>query len=226
MKKWICILAGALAIVIVAAMLFCNIKPTYEREEILPGFKDWMDKNSFVPRMSQMNMLTLLEKIRYRGKSITEDEGWSLAYYDGDWGGGCQTSSEKFGFSNSYREAEDGKTATYSNSFFTQVNLDNLLLPFDIEIGEELYSILNRMDLPSVDKNTKEMTLLEDENTMLTFNNTSSSCFLLYTESSNIRLADGRISNVKRSVKLYFQDKNNKLLLNSITVSVAELYPI
>lgn len=225
MKKWICILAGGLAIAVLVVVIFCGIKPTYECEEILPGFKDWLDKNSFVPGMSQLNMLTLLEGIRYQGKPITEDEGWRLSYYDADWGGGCQTSGEKFGFSNSYREADDGKTATYSNSFFTKVNFDNLSLPFDVEIGEELYNILNRMGLQEIDENTNEMTLLKSENAELVFNNTSS-CFLLYTESSNITLTDDRVSNVKRSVKLYFQDKNSELLLNSVSVSVQELYPI
>ncbi len=213
-----------------------NTSPT----ENTADFSEYLDIEKFVQGLSQRDFISLMGKYSYEG--IPLSEGMGLMHYDGPDGGGCQAVDKYFGFSNDYTVAEDEKTATYSNRFYTGIPLDGLTLPYGITFDDDLSAVLQKLDFnidPEKDfasdmENAGTMTLQRDDGVSLTLIN----CLLLpglsgkplfdyelrYTEKYQATRSDGVLADVTRSVILSFTDENNKL--GKFEMSVCEVYEL
>ena len=202
-------------------------------------FTEWLDSEEFAPVMSQSKLLQKMDSYTYNGVSVNDA---AVGYfYDGQYGGGYSANVEEFGFNNDYTESQDGKTANYSNSFYTKVPLNGLVLPFGIEFGDTLYDALTKLEisqkLPSdfiADEGADSvMTLYQDERYTLVFNNlklskepieTDAPYELIFTENYTFTREDNRESNVTRTIKLAFEDDLNEL--HEFRVRINENYPL
>ena len=202
-------------------------------------FTAWLDSEGFVPSMSQSEIMQKMDIYIYNDESVNDA---TLGYfYDGKYGGGYSAFGEHFGFHNDYTASKNGKTADYSNSFYTKVPLDGLALPYEIEFGDTLRDALRKLGiaqkLPSnfiPDKGTDStMTLYQDERYTLVFNNftlskesieTDAPYELIFTENYTFTRGGGIESNVTRTIKFAFTSVTNKL--HEFSVKVNENYPL
>ncbi len=105
-------------------------------------FAKFLDREGFVKGMSQGQLLDLAEKYA---------EGLDPAivplffHYDGEYGGGCRASSALFGYENDYY-SKDGKVR-YTNSFYAEVEIEALVLPYGIKYGDRFGDVLDKLGI-------------------------------------------------------------------------------
>lgn len=194
-------------------------------------FSEYLDSINFTERLSQGDLLDILEKYSYNGKTITDE--MDIAFEDGMYGGGMSGGGKLFGFENDYTETQDYQYANYSNKFYTSVKLDGFSLPHGVKFEYTLDNVLQNLkpylNLPD-DLNQENIILYSDDKSVLELTNflvTSEnepnySYELKYTEIYKITLNDGREDNVTRCVSMRFTNGDNKLGL--FTVYVNENY--
>jgi len=222
----------------------CNIdhKHIFFSERITKNisFSGFLDGENFVAGLGQGDFLAQMGKYRYEGIKLSDSMG--LFHYDGEYGGGCGVNDKYFGFANDYMATEDGKSATYSNRFYTNIPLEGLTLPHGITFDDTLKTVLRKLgiiidlkeDSVSDKENTGKITLRSDGTSSLELTNCllSSDTIgkplydfeLKYTENYQTTRKDGRISDVTRYIIMSFTDDNNKL--GKFDVAVVEKYEI
>ncbi|MBQ7830286.1 MAG: hypothetical protein IJ345_08455 [Clostridia bacterium] len=197
------------------------------------SFAQFLDYEHFVPDISQGNYIYQMGNYSYDGTAITDLI--PLCHYDGPLGGGCEALGELFGFRNDYTEAEDGKSARYTNSFYTKVLLDSLTMPYDVTFEDTLTTVLQKLgfavdpykDFVS-DKDAEGiMTLYRDDKSSIVLKlaceTEAPSYELIYTENYTITSREITVF-VTRSVTLMFNNGENKLEM--LCVSVDEDYSL
>lgn len=205
----------------------------------IPAFTAWLDSEGFVPGLSQGEMIQKMETYTQNGESVANQ--LTGVHYDGYYGGGYAASGEGFGFRNDFQASENGKTADYTNSFYTRVPLDGLALPCGIEFEDTLRDVLDKLSIsadPSVSFTADEgsdtvMTLYRDERYTLVFKNFLLSkepievdipYELIFTENYTFTRESGRESNVTRTAKLTFTPEDK--VLHEFSVEVYENYKL
>ena len=203
----------------------------------ITAFTEWLDGEGFVPGLSQGEMIEKMDGYTHDGKSVANSA--ESLFYDGYNGGGYAASGENFGFRNDYQASDDNKTADYTNSFYTKVPLDGLMLPFGIEFEDTLQEAMSKIGIasdPSVnfiadEESNITMTLYRDERYTLVFKNWYLSTEpievdipyeLIFTENYTTTREDDRESNVTRTMKLTF--KPEEKTLHDFSVKVHENY--
>ena len=232
-----------LSLLMLIGLVSCNDVENANQNTVteldITAFAAWLDSEGFVPAMSQSKMLQKMDSYTYNDVSVKKA---TVGYfYDGQYGGGYSSNGENFGFHNNYTASQNGETADYSNSFYTQVPLDGLTLPFEIEFGDTLRDALTKMGisqkLPSdftPDKGEDSaMTLYSDERYTLVFNNlnlskepieTDAPYELIFTENYIFTRGNGKESNVTRTIKLTFTADQNEL--HEFHLQISENYPL
>ncbi len=198
-------------------------------------FSEYLDSINFIERLSQSDLLNILEKYSYNGKAITDD--MNIAHDDGLLGGGMFGGTKLFGFENDYTVTEDSQYANYSNEFYTRVKLEGFSLPYGVKFEYTLENILQNfkpyIDIPD-DLNKESIILYADDTTIIELSNYEAasknganvkySYEIKYTETYKTTLVDGREDTVTRCISMLFASGSNKLDL--LTVSVNEKYMI
>lgn len=197
-------------------------------------FTEFLDREGFVPGMSQGNLLGLSEKY---SEGLDESQIPAFYHYDGPYGGGCRGGGEIFGFTNDYH-AEKGKVR-YENSLYTKAELKNLSLPYGITFGDSIGDALEKMGIDrDIYKNTVishstdaydiNLTLYSQDGVTLVLTNWALSqapvetlyhFVLTYTETADTDRKDGKVT---RTVTLSFLDSENKL--GMVEMKVVENY--
>ncbi len=206
----------------------------------LTAFSQYLDNENFVPGLSQSEFIDQVDKYSCEGDPLSEIT--MGMYYDGDFGGGYKAMGEKCGYENYYVAANDRKTASYSNSFYTDIPLDDLTLPCGITFDDTLSTLLKKLgvnfdpkdDFISDKENEGTMTLKSDEgselklvNNLLLADESDKPLYdftLRYTEKYKTTRGDGKESDVTRTVIIFFTDENYKL--GRLELSVVERFDI
>lgn len=205
----------------------------------IPAFTAWLDSEGFVPGLSQGEMIQKMETYTQNGESVANQ--LTGLHYDGYNGGGYAASGEGFGFRNDFQASENGKTADYTNSFYTKVPLDGLHLPCGIGFEDTLHDVLDKLDInsdPSANFTADEgadtvMTLYRDDRYTLIFKNWYLSkepievdipYELIFTENYTFTRESGRESNVTRTIKLTFKPEEKTVY--DFSVEVHENYKL
>ena len=197
------------------------------------SFSKFLDEGDFAFRYSKES----LKKYYYDGKPITEQV--SDMEWEGHYGGGHRYDGYGFGFEHwGDRNVLEGYSYT-SYSFYTTVDLDGFTLPYLIDFGDQLSSVLMMMDIYSKphenfspdEEGGSVMTLLKDENSAVTLkscalepnynpNNLEGYSYIIqYTDTSN---PTENCEKISRSVRLYFSKSDNTFV--EIRVNVTEYY--
>ena len=198
----------------------------------------WLDSEGFVPEMSQSKMIEKMGSYIYNGETIAD--ATIGCFYDGPYGGGYDANGEYFGFNNDYTAADDGKTAVYTNSFYTKVPLDGLVLPFGIEFDDSLRNAMVKLGIAinltnfTTDSGTDNtITLYKDERYMLIFKNwnlskepitTDAPYEFIFMENYTFTRESNRESAVTRTIKLAFTPDEN--MLHKFSVEIQETYKL
>lgn len=197
-------------------------------------FTEFLDREGFVPGMSQGDLLDLSEKY---SEGLDESQIPMFFHYDGPYGGGCAASSEIFGYTNDYH-TENGNVR-YENSLYTKAELKNLSLPYGITFDDTLGDALEKMGIDrDIYKNTVishstdaydiNLTLYSQDGVTLVLTNWALSqapvetlyhYILTYTETSDTDRKDGSVT---RTVTLSFLNSENKL--GMVEMKVVENY--
>ena len=202
------------------------------------SFSEYLDNENFVAGLSQIYLDAQMEKYSYEGKNVSESV--NRVYSDGNYGGGVAAYGGHFAFFNEYRKAEDGKSATCANHFYTKVQLEGLTLPYGITFEDTITTVLQKLDIDmdpesdfvSDEENAGTMTLQSDGVSSLelikcrlltkTPKENSYDFELKYTETYHNTREDGRTSVVTRYVILSFTDGNSKL--DKLNMTIIEKY--
>lgn len=208
-----------------------------EERKVLSYLSQYLDDKNFVPGVSQSEFMTMVEGYVYNGTAVTDIIAG--VHYDGPKGGGWQASDDLFGFYNDYTVTDDEKHANYSNRIRTEVPLNGLPLPYDVEFGDALAKVFEIFGIEidphsefSPDKNSDtNMTLYSNDTATLVFQNLKLTkepadhelpFVLIYTETYEIQQDGGKTIVVDRVIRLSFDDSENSSLA-LVEVSVNEL---
>lgn len=176
-------------------------------------FAEFLDREGFVKGMSQGQLLGLAEKYA---------EGLDPAivpvyyHYDSKYGGGCRASSALFGYENDYY-AKDGRVC-YTNSFYAEVEIENLVLPCGIKYGDRFGDVLEKLGIDrnvyqknNSGTNLETLPLYNDGKATFTLVNwalTPAPVEMLYHYEL---IYTDKLDTLTRTVKLSFTDGENRL---------------
>ena len=202
-------------------------------------FSQFLDRENFVPSVSQGIFIDQMGKYSHDGTPITENVAGY--YYDGAYGGGYSSGGKLFGFRNDFT-AKD-KVAKYSNQLWTKVQLNGLELPYGIQLNDSLSDVFQKMEIGinpyngfSADEDSyTDMTLYRDGKVTFIFKDLKRTqepvefempYVLVYSEVYDIELSDGRPATVERTIKMSFWDKDAPQddVLGLVEISVTESY--
>ena len=230
-RKYI-ILAACIAVILAAVLVFIIIDSSINTTNI--NFAECLDASNMRPGMSQTELRDLSEQYSYKGKSLAELT--HTIYSDSMTGGGCKMTGEHFGFTNDYRVDEQG-FANYNNSFYTDVNLDGLILPYRIRFNDNLERVLQKIGLntdvlenftPDLDTENK-MTLLQNDHYSIVLTDHTRTAgepryayTIAYIEAQESIMTDGRSLNSTSMISLQF-DENCQLV--RFIISTKQYYP-
>lgn len=194
--------------------------------EVCASFGAYLDGENMISCLSQGEFLTQMEKYIYGGTKITELV--QIAMYGGEYGGGCTTLGNGFGFGDDYTISADGTYANYRISFHTEVALDAFSLPCGIEFSDTLAEVLKKIgieltfptDFISDADSVTAMTLYRDAKSSLTLYNgyaSDASCGIteyellypyqvIYRETYDTVRPDRRAAAVTRTATISFCD--------------------
>jgi len=212
-----------------------NINPEYAKT--INNFSKYLNKEGFVPGLSQSQFIELMEKYSYNGEKQT------IAQFDGLQGSGCLIYGEQYSGSNAYGTTLDKKYANYWNSFNTRVALDGLVLPYGLCFDDELSDVFRKINISLdpyggfvLDKDSNmDMTLLRDDKSTLVLSNktltkesteVNNSYELIYTETYQITRKDGSDATVTRTITFTFSSNESGNKLNSFNMKVNEYFPL
>lgn len=176
-------------------------------------FSDFLDREGFVKGMSQGQLLDLAEKY---AEGLDPAIVPVYCHYDGEYGGGCRASSALFGYENDYY-SKDGKVR-YTNSFYAEVEIENLVLPYGIKYGDKFGDVLEKLGIDrnvyqknNSGTNLETLPLYNDGKATFTLVNWALTPMpvemlyhyeLIYTD---------KLDTLTRTVKLSFTDGENRL---------------
>ena len=202
-------------------------------------FSQFLDRENFVPRVSQGTFIDQMEKYSHEGTPITKIVAGY--HYDGPYGGGYSAGGELFGFRSDF--ADKDKVAKYSNQLWTKVQLDGLELPYGIKLNDSLSDVFQKIGISinpyngfSADEiSYTAMTLYRDEKVTFIFKDLKRTqepvefempYVVIYSEVYDIELSDGRPATVERTIKMSFWDKDAQQddVLGLVEISVNESY--
>ena len=202
------------------------------------GFTDFLDAENFVHSSSQISFREQVEQYTYNGQLLKDV--LQVIYHDGLTGGGCSGKGEHFGYTNNYERKLFSRKVNYTNSFYTQVALDNLTLPYGIDFDDTITEVFEKMDVTldaeqdfvadDEKKDATIMTLYEEDGRTLVLRNylqdksTKKHTYnfvLTYQETFRSTRSNGKKTNVTRTVTLSFDTDD---ILSKMNVSVKENY--
>jgi hypothetical protein len=235
MKKMIVFL---LAVTLLGTTLIgCSPKKTLI-ETLDDGFTDFLDAENFVHSSSQISFREQVEQYTYNGQPLKDV--LQVIYHDGLTGGECSGKGEHFGYTNNYERKLFSRKVNYTNSFYTQVALDNLTLPYGIDFDDTITEVFEKMDVTldaeqdfvadDEKKDATIMTLYEEDGRTLVLRNylqdksTKKHTYnfvLTYQETYRSTRSNGKKTNVTRTVTLSFGTDD---VLDEMNVSVKENY--
>lgn len=193
-----------------------------------------LDRMGYVPGMSEGDFISLIEAYKYEGIDIMHYPDAVPAMYDAENGFGFLLIGEPFSGSYEFKKCDDGLHAEKKLGFIAKTELDGLTLPFGIEFGDALATVLAKLsiDLDLQDGFVSDpdkpgtMTLFSEgrkslklTDTLLRYAESDQSSgkplydFVLeYTEEYDATMTNGTAEAVTRSVALSFTDEeDNKL---------------
>ncbi len=176
-------------------------------------FAKFLDREGFVKGMSQGQLLDLAEKY---AEGLDPSIVPVYFHYDGEFGGGCKASGELFGYENDYH-AEDGKVR-YTNSFYSAVEIESLVLPYGIKYGDRFGDVLDKLGIDrnvyqknNSGTNLEKLPLYNDGKATFTLVNwalTPAPVEMLYHYEL---IYTDKTDTLTRTVKLSFTDGENRL---------------
>lgn len=224
-------------VMLLTALTGCSIPFGARDHKVLSDLSEYLNDIQFVPGLSQSKFISLIEQCTYNGTRLTEIA--LPMHYDGTTGGGLMGSVKEFGFRNEYKANDMLICATYTNSLYTEVQLEGFRMPYDIEMGDSLEAVMEAFgiafDLQDDFKPDKiagtDMTLYRNRDSTLIFRNLQREkksaddelpFVLTYTEKyyTQYDQYENRTP-VKRVIKLYFDAEN--ATLSRFEVSVKEV---
>ena len=217
-----------LSVLLLISLAGCNGVNISEAE--ITDFSTWLDREGFVPSMSQSDLKNKMKGYIYEGKSVADSVRGD--YYDGGFGGGFTGTNKNFYYGNDFAISGDKKTADYTNSFSTKVPLDNLVMPFSIEFGDTLLDVMHKLGVgtdPSSNLSialglTYATTLYKDNRYSLVFNyskntaNPSAPYELVFSENYVFPCSADKTSNVTRTITFTFSSEGKTLYQFSVKV--------
>lgn len=188
-------------------------------DKVVSGFSEYLDNINIVAGLSQSDFITKVEQYKYNGTPVLD--AVIALHYDRESGGGWMATGDLFGFHNDYTVTEDEKYANYSTRIFTKVQLEGLVLPQGIELGESLEDVFKKTGIElsiysgfTPDKNSDiHMTLYRNGESSLVLKDLRQSkdpvdyeypCWLVFTEKTDIQQTDGKTTTVERVISLGF----------------------
>ena len=235
MKKLVVLLLVA---VLLATMLAGCAPKEMPLDTLNDGFTDFLDRENFVHSSSQRSFRAQVEQYMYKGEQLKDLV--DVTMFDGLTGGGCSADGEYFGYTNNYERKLFSRKVNYTNSFYTQVALDNLTLPYGIDFDDTITEVFEKMDVTldaeqdfvadDEKKDATIMTLYEEDGRTLVLRNylqdksTKKHTYnfvLTYQETYRSTRSNGKKTNVTRTVTLSFGTDD---VLDEMNVSVKENY--
>lgn len=235
MKKLVVLLLVA---VLLATMLAGCAPKKMPLDTLNDGFTDFLDAENFLHSSSQISFREQVEQYTYNGQLLKDV--LQVIYHDGLTGGGCSGKGEHFGYTNNYERKLFSRKVNYTNSFYTQVALDNLTLPYGIDFDDTITEVFEKMDVTldaeqdfvadDEKKDATIMTLYEEDGRTLVLRNylqdksTKKHTYnfvLTYQETYRSTRSSGKKTNVTRTVTLRFGTDD---VLDEMDVSVKENY--
>lgn len=224
-------------VMLLTALTGCAMPFGARDHKVLSDLSEYLNDIQFVPGLSQSEFTSLLEQCTYNGTMLTEIA--LPIQYDGTRGGGLMGSAKEFGFHGEYKVNDMFRHATYTNSLYTEVQLEGFRMPYDIELGDSLEAVMEAFGIafdPQDDfKPDKiagtDMTLYKNNDSTLVFRNLQRKkksaddelpFVLIYTEKyyTQYDQLENRTP-VKRVIRLHFDAEN--ATLTQFEVSVKEV---
>ena len=235
MKKLVVLLLVA---VLLATMLAGCAPKKMPLDTLNDGFTDFLDAENFVHSSSQISFREQVEQYTYNGQPLKDI--LQVIYHDGLTGGGCSGKGEHFGYTNNYERKLFSRKVNYTNSFYTQVALDNLTLPYGIDFDDTIVDVFGKMgividlekdfflDEPNecgdamtlYDKDGRTL-VLHDHYKAHPLDDVAYHYTLVYVETYTAKRTDGKKTNVTRSIELEFGTDE---VLSRVSIEVNENY--
>ena len=189
----------------------------------------WFDGIGMKEDLSQQSFVSLLDGYSIDGRALTDVAPY--AFFENAYGSGCSGSCSSFSYG---REESVGKyTMTVSYLTFSS-EIDGVVLPYGIEIGDSLSTVLTAFGYPEqfsfLNDGEAAKLLSEKEGEELMLRNleilSSETAYLypyqlLYTEFYTVTGSDGGQISVDRSLDLYFS-KGSDPTLSMVRILVSE----
>jgi hypothetical protein len=155
-------LTGVAILLSVILLVGCQSRPINKTS--LEDFEIWFDENGLD---SQVNMMSYVETLTYKGKAIDCPCG-AIDYVNGGGFKG-ETDDGTVGVEFSDFSNLDGSSLYpifYLNTFYTTVNFDNLTFPGGLRIGDTFSRVMKTLMLSDVDPIGNFVADADDENVM------------------------------------------------------------
>ena len=204
-------------------------------ETLDDGFTEFLDRENLVHSSSQWSMLDRVEQYTYEGKPLKDLV--VVTILDSFTGGGSEARGEYFGYASNYEETLFTNEVYCTESFYTQVALDNLTLPYGIDFDDTIADVFEKMgitfdakkDFVADDEDDPTtMTLYDKDDRLLILHNylqsdslvDYSNNFVLKYQETYMAMRDGKTRiKVTRTIQLRFGVDD---VLKEISVSVNE----
>ena len=203
-------------------------------------FSAYLDSQNMSHELYQGTLFDQMETYLYQGTPLTDL--CAILQFDTETGGGCIASmatpdGKVIGFGDDWEATEDREYADYEIYFHTQIPLEGLDLPYDLEFGDTLEGAFAKIGLELdpltafivdyEEETYAQMVLYREDGQCLALNRrTDGSYKLVYTENYSALRGDGRVTNVTRDLTLSFTDKQDALTLDCLSILVLEHYKL
>ena len=205
----------------------CNeTAPAVETEPSIHDFSEFLNSENMDPYLSQAAMRDKAAAYLHNGKPLTDY--LRGVHWDGFESGGYRAFGELFGYSAEASKTEDKIYSYYETTFYTTVALGGLTLPYDIEFGDALKIVLQKIGVEKDpyrefvcdDGSDTDMTLQTDENSSLLLQKKAAaadgsgqrySYDLVYTETYPFTRETGNEVCIVRTIRLTFLRDGDKL---------------
>lgn len=194
--------------IVCLVLIMSTVLAGCKQDPDLKVFNNWITDNGFSPSLTQKSMLFMISNYTYLGKSLTPDNQYMSEFDEGE-----SVGSGFWGL-NSNVTTKDG--FVHSNLYFyVRKNLDNLVYPGGVKIGDSFDECMSKLGLADKKQNVQGIEI-GTKTCELSLNGN----ILIYKESYDWMRDNGDISAVTRSVKLKFTSDQ----LSEVAVIITQRY--
>ena len=201
-------------LLVLVIILPCISACSDKRSNTTLSFSEFLEKENFIPELSQSKFEKQMSLYSYQGNPITEIIVG--CHEDDEYGGAYVASDERFGFENRYRVNDAEGYSDYYNSFYTKVALDGLSMPYGIKFTDTFDDAIGKIGIEIYpDEKFQEeencISIPYGENSSISLYNVliaddgdEYDYVVEYTETYDITYKTGSSAEVTRTVSLWF----------------------